>query len=260
MHHWNDILGLKQFRKKTFYPTFKHAFKDFAQNISWLKFEITFSSFEWPCWFRFCKVMIKGLLTFKNQFKNTTRWFGFYMIGISIMEEFIRRFVLEKFDFDLCHTTVVECNRPYFISFFKLKLNFVLSFVVFEPKPVNQVKCINLFYPIFFFLYPLKRSENQMFSEVFRGYRKRTVGWNVCYIYNGEKLDLLLINDPPWIWSQIMCLLFYGLQSYFFICIISAVIYLLKGNNRNTKVWNMFKVNDNDSRTTSLASFWCLYC
>ena len=26
------------------------------------------------------------------------------------------------------------------------------------------------------------------------------------------------------------------------------------------KVWNMLKVNNKDARTTSLTSFWCLYC
>ena len=43
---------------------------------------------------------------------------------------------------------------------------------------------------------------------------------------------------------------------------IPASIYLLKVNNRNTrnKVWNMFKVNNKDSRMTSMTSFWCLYC
>ena len=28
------------------------------------------------------------------------------------------------------------------------------------------------------FLYPLKTSENQRFSDVFRGYKKRSVAWN----------------------------------------------------------------------------------
>ena len=38
-------------------------------------------------------------------------------------------------------------------------------------------------------------------------------------------------------------------------------IYLLKVDNRNTRinVWNMFKVNDKDIRTTSMSSFWCLH-
>ena len=44
-------------------------------------------------------------------------------------------------------------------------------------------------------------------------------------------------------------------------CIFSilAAIYLLKVNHRNTrtKVWNMFKVNNKNTR---MASFWCLYC
>ena len=38
-----------------------------------------------------------------------------------------------------------------------------------------------------------------------------------------------------------------------------AGIYLLKGNNRNTKKGvNMFKVNNKDTRRSPLASFWCL--
>ena len=43
---------------------------------------------------------------------------------------------------------------------------------------------------------------------------------------------------------------------------IPASIYLLKVNNRKTrtKVWNMFKVNNKDTKTPPLASFWCLYC
>ena len=36
-------------------------------------------------------------------------------------------------------------------------------------------------------------------------------------------------------------------------------ICLLKINKRNTKMWNMFKVNDKDTRTTPMPSFWCLY-
>ena len=41
---------------------------------------------------------------------------------------------------------------------------------------------------------------------------------------------------------------------------ISANIYLLKVNNRNTrKVWDIFKVNNKNTRTTSLTSFWWFY-
>ena len=42
---------------------------------------------------------------------------------------------------------------------------------------------------------------------------------------------------------------------------IRAVVYLLKVNNRNTStMWNLFKVNHKDTRTTSLTSFWRIYC
>ena len=37
----------------------------------------------------------------------------------------------------------------------------------------------NPFQPDVPFLYPLKTSENKRFSDIFRGYRNRTPGWNV---------------------------------------------------------------------------------
>ena len=41
----------------------------------------------------------------------------------------------------------------------------------------------------------------------------------------------------------------------------SANIYLFKGNNRNTrkKVGNTLKVNNENTRTTWMTSFWCFY-
>ena len=38
-------------------------------------------------------------------------------------------------------------------------------------------------------------------------------------------------------------------------------IYLLKVNKRNTRTMcDLFKVNNKDTSTASMASFWCLYC
>ena len=42
----------------------------------------------------------------------------------------------------------------------------------------NEVNDINRFHATGLFLYPLKTSENQRFSDVFRCYRKRPVAWN----------------------------------------------------------------------------------
>ena len=43
-----------------------------------------------------------------------------------------------------------------------------------------------------------------------------------------------------------------------------ANIYLFKVNNRNTIMWNImwniFKVNNKNTNTTSLTSLWCFYC
>ena len=43
---------------------------------------------------------------------------------------------------------------------------------------------------------------------------------------------------------------------------ILANIYLLKVSNRKTrkKEWNMFTVNNKNTRPTSMTSFWCFYC
>ena len=41
-----------------------------------------------------------------------------------------------------------------------------------------QLQFINPFHATGLFRYPLKISQNQMFSDVFRGYRKRPVAWN----------------------------------------------------------------------------------
>ena len=42
----------------------------------------------------------------------------------------------------------------------------------------NWLTLINRFHAIGLFLHPLKTSENQRFSDVFRGYRKRPVEWS----------------------------------------------------------------------------------
>ena len=39
-------------------------------------------------------------------------------------------------------------------------------------------RLLNPFHDTALFLYPLKTSENQKFSDFFRGYRKKTVAWN----------------------------------------------------------------------------------
>ena len=76
---------------------------------------------------------------------------------------------------------------------------------------------LNLFHATGLFLYPLKTSENQRFSDVFRAYRKRAVVWNGLISF----------------WHK--------LAQPAFTCS------------------NMFKVNNKDTRTTPMASFWCLY-
>ena len=50
-------------------------------------------------------------------------------------------------------------------------------FLCFLLNSINFLS-FNLLHATSLFLYPLKTSENQMFSDVFRGYRKRPVARN----------------------------------------------------------------------------------
>ena len=55
---------------------------------------------------------------------------------------------------------------------------------------------INTFYPNVPFLYPLKKSENRMLSDIFRGYRNGTLGW-----VHSLSLVNLLRNLQNFLWS-----------------------------------------------------------
>ena len=55
-------------------------------------------------------------------------------------------------------------------------------------QPVNTVHATGLF------LYPLKALENQWFSDVFRGYRKRSVGWHGLIVYICFELGTMLFQ------------------------------------------------------------------
>ena len=61
------------------------------------------------------------------------------------------------------------------------------------------------------FLYPLKTSENQRFSDVFRGYRKRLTAWNwlltifITYCWKAGKLSELSFRKK-YNWSAYICM------------------------------------------------------
>ena len=76
---------------------------------------------------------------------------------------------------------------------------------------------INLFHTDDIYLYPPKTSENLWFSDVFRGYRKRPVAWNVLIGLNHYSIINWVNNLNP------------------------ANIYSFKVCNRNTRkrYWNM---------------------
>ena len=67
-------------------------------------------------------------------------------------------------------------NPGIYNSFF-----FYSKLLEISPQMLNSsITCFSLthFMPFVSFYTPLKTSENQRFSDVFRGYRKRPVAWN----------------------------------------------------------------------------------
>ena len=72
---------------------------------------------------------------------------------------------------------------PYFlqVAWFTLRDNLreVLIVSIFSKSVGSRyLIVINLFYATDLFWYPLKASENQRFSDVFKKYQKRSVAWN----------------------------------------------------------------------------------
>ena len=75
-----------------------------------------------------------------------------------------------------------------------------------EPTEISKIglfaKIVNPFHATGLFRYPLKTSEKQRFSDVFRGYRKRPAAWNgliLCF----WKLLILRRNQKGFLLSPV---------------------------------------------------------
>ena len=75
-----------------------------------------------------------------------------------------------------CNIRRIIYNCTCWKLFNKMTLIKFLSTGVFHD-------CFNPFQANIPFLYPLKRSENLWFSDLFRGYRKRTVTWKEFFFF-----------------------------------------------------------------------------
>ena len=106
----------------------------------------------------------------------------------------------------------------YFITFVVLKTLYNISNIWKSVKRYITIR-VNPFHDTGVFLYPMKTSENQRFSDVFRGYRKRLVAWNrlmyfqkhqmlLCYFlsYWEKNLPSFLKIRFYWEWVCLTCL------------------------------------------------------
>ena len=153
----------------------------------------------------------------------------------------------------------------------------------FHPINLFKVKPSHVNIP---FLYRLKTVVNHWFSDL--GYWNRASRVNLQIIHSDDPWSCMFIlnvfthiifcrNCFLLFFSSIFDFLFHAVFTNFnevfgslfstFSCMFFVKgsnmnnIYLFKVNNRNTKImFKIFKVDEEDSRTTSLTSFWCLYC
>ena len=70
-------------------------------------------------------------------------------------------------------TLVIVPSKTEFVNCFSHVL--LSTFIASQKIDQSHVMAINPFYSSVTFLYPLKTSENQRFSDVFRGYRNVTL-------------------------------------------------------------------------------------
>ena len=68
---------------------------------------------------------------------------------------------------------------------------FLRVLVFKELSLITGTKYFNSFHATGIFQCPLKTSENQMFSDIFRGYRKRSVAWNGLMAINDLKSPIM---------------------------------------------------------------------
>ena len=69
------------------------------------------------------------------------------------------------------------------VRFFRVALLWRASITKWKGLDTGLI-LVNLHHVTDLFLYPLKTSENQTFSDIFRGYRKSTVTWNRLMTFN----------------------------------------------------------------------------
>ena len=71
-----------------------------------------------------------------------------------------------------CKNMISECNKTFNI------LQLLWSFTFICENSQNTNHNLNTFHASGLFLYSMKTSENQRFSNIFRGHRNRRVRWN----------------------------------------------------------------------------------
>ena len=121
---------------------------------------------------------------------------------------------------------------------------------------------INSFHATGLFLYPLKTQRNTRFSDIFRGYRRRPEIYMSILMFSSftltkrktklEKLLYLRNYERSYIF-----------QPKFNLNLIwSLVSWHLLGQSQQCKnqnnVLNLFRINNKDTRASSVISFWCL--
>ena len=189
-----------------------------------LRSDVKYTLSEWHLTASNLLELLSSNFWFKLFMREVTanQWTGFYMIETSVMKEL--KFIYDK---DFLSNLCIITTGDWILS--RLKTS-VKIFLIFLKTPFKKSSITKWYFCIF-----------HIFCIV--------TGWfHPCMIFDSHFLlhPFLIIDDPL---SPIRN--HYSQSGIFNIYL--AIIYLFKFNNRN--VWNMFKVNNKNTRTMLLTYF-----
>ena len=166
------------------------TFKELLINISTLFFHSSYQLI-----LTFLKVTMKQYYTYLSKFISTNTdsfrellWHNITHIFWSLYQPILT--VSESYYYTISHI-FQNSNRPTLTfhsvitklilseNYCRIILNIFLEFTLINTKVFRvTTNTFNPFHAADLFWYPLKASENQRFSDVFRGYQKRSVARN----------------------------------------------------------------------------------
>ena len=132
------------------------------------------------CFYEQLKSQDKSPPVLINGFKLFGCHFASHLSSWDIFSKFISKMVKSKYLISLFTGVCVKLDFFWFRKYLVINEYMALGNYAFNClKPTKEAMLsLKQFHATALFLYPLKRSENQRFSDVFMGCRNKPVAWN----------------------------------------------------------------------------------